>query len=137
MQRAKEAARACIDLLAEKEGQEEQAVILDAAIHFLQQHGLMRQIRHLPRLLQEAWHERQGTVPAIASTPHGDLGEECKVIQATLGKAVGKKVVLEERADLTLIGGSVLAIGDERLDRSLRGALEQLQTHLATPETAS
>lgn len=129
-------ARALADLLP-GEKRNTQEALLDAAIRWMADHGLSREIRRFPRTLRSAWHERMGTVPAVVSTPSGDIGQEHGSMTATLKNAIGKEVALEERADATLIGGLTVSLGDERLDASLRRALSQLRTHLVTSEPAS
>lgn len=135
LQHAKAVTRALAELFLTMKSEGERVALFEATIRWMVQHGLSRQMRHLPRLLTEAWYEHTGAVPAIASTPRGDLGEEREGMIATLATAVEKKVMLEERADPTLIGGAVLAIGDERLDGSLRGALMKLRATLAAPSS--
>ena len=43
---------------------------------------------------------------------------------------VGKKVVLDRREDPTLIAGVVTRIGDNTIDGSIRGRLEELERQL-------
>lgn len=128
--RAKEIARALVELLAEQ-GEREHRALFEATLHFMQQHGLMREMRHLPQLLKEAMYEREGSISAIVSTPSGKLGEEGAALNTELEKAISKQVMLEERSLPSLLGGAILAIGDERLDGSLRGALMKLRATLA------
>jgi F-type H+-transporting ATPase subunit delta len=47
-----------------------------------------------------------------------------------LGALVGSKVVLERRQDPSLIAGVVTRIGDNTIDGSLRGRLEELERRL-------
>jgi F-type H+-transporting ATPase subunit delta len=47
-----------------------------------------------------------------------------------LGTLVGRKVVLDRRQDPTLIAGVVTRIGDNTIDGSLKGRLEELERQL-------
>jgi F-type H+-transporting ATPase subunit delta len=60
------------------------------------------------------------------------LTEEAKrQLAARLERAVGKRILLEERVDPTLLGGFVARVGSLILDGSLDGQLRRLRERLA------
>lgn len=67
------------------------------------------------------------------TTPTGKSGAHRDAIAHALGQALGRKFSLEEQTDASLIGGAILAIGNDHYDHSLRGALEQLRARLGAP----
>jgi F-type H+-transporting ATPase subunit delta len=74
--------------------------------------------------------EQQGVVRASVTSAaplpesfYQRLGEQLTTL-------VGKKVVLDRREDPTLLGGVVTRIGDNTIDGSIRGRLEELERQL-------
>lgn len=132
LKRAKAITRALVDLLVER-AEKDHGAILETTLHYMEEHGLPREICHLPQLLKEAWYQRAKERTATVLTPSGNLGEERNTLASTLEKIVGKKIIFEEDRAPALLGGAVLAIGDERLDGSLRGALTKIGATLAAP----
>lgn len=131
---AKELARALVNLLEEQRNANGRSALFDAAISWMTTHGLSHEIPLLPRLLTDATHERNGTLPATVATPGGSLGEESKEdLTAALEKTIGKKIMLEEQASSALLGGAIVKIGDERLDGSLQAALAQFCSQWTAP----
>lgn len=63
-------------------------------------------------------------------TPAGHTGSAKLHIASALEKAFKRTVDVTEKSDPMLIGGACLAVGDERLDGSIQGALRGLQNHL-------
>jgi len=108
---------------------------VDAAAEALRQHGLEHEIRHLSSLFAAAAEEKQSTVRAVLVTPTGDAGDVKKTIADALEKSLGRPVDLQERADASMIGGVILQFGDERIDMSVRGALERMATDMSTTGT--
>ena len=104
---------------------DEQQTLLDAALVYLERHGLSSEMRHFPRMLAEEWHKKEESIPVTLTTPSGRAGAHGERISVTIGDALEKKVSLTERADPSLLGGARLSYGDERLDFSLCSALEQ------------
>lgn len=51
-------------------------------------------------------------------------------IESELSTAVGRKIVLERKQDPTLIGGIVTRIGDNTIDGSIRGRLNEVERQL-------
>jgi F-type H+-transporting ATPase subunit delta len=57
--------------------------------------------------------------------------QEKERIAARLQQAVGKRIILEEQQDTTLLGGFVAQVGSLILDASLNHQLERLRARLA------
>ena len=103
----------------------------DAVLRFLVEKGCPQgALRRFPRAVEREMRRVGHAVPAQLLTPTGHAGESASHIASTLTKALHAKVELTEKADLHLLGGASLTVGDERLDMSLRGALHHLQSHL-------
>lgn len=128
--RANDIARAVCDLLEEMPVSKHDA-LLDAALIFLERHGLKREVRSFSRVLRRLLTRRDRA--ACLCTPSGHTGAAGKTVAEALEKALGLPVMLEEEADPKLLGGALLTVGDERLDASLRGALRTLEAHLTSP----
>ena len=52
-------------------------------------------------------------------------------LTARLGQVLGKRIIVEERVDATLLGGFVAQVGSLILDASLDGQLERMRERLA------
>ena len=129
---ARDVARAVVELSSDVPS-EQHGALIDAALSFLERHRLSGALRSLPRLVRAALREHRGVVLATVRTPSGNLGEGASALLSTLEHALGTTVDLEEQPAPELLGGAVLAVGDERLDGSIRGALEHMTSHLMTP----
>jgi F-type H+-transporting ATPase subunit delta len=51
-------------------------------------------------------------------------------IESELSSAVGRKIVIERKQDPTLLGGIVTRIGDNTIDGSIRGRLNEVERQL-------
>lgn len=81
--------------------------------------------------LRELVAEARGieTARVVTAVPLGEA--ERQLLTRRLSAFVGKRVMLEESVDPSLIGGVVAQIGDQVIDGSVRGRLEQLRRALA------
>lgn len=81
--------------------------------------------------LRELIAEARGIERArvVTAVPLGE--RERQLLAQRLAAFAGKRVILEEEVDPSLIGGVVAQIGDQVLDGSVRGRLEQLRRVLA------
>jgi F-type H+-transporting ATPase subunit delta len=77
------------------------------------------------RVASERGEMRAELVAAKALTP-----QEIALVSERLGKAYGKKIILDVRQEPELLGGIVVNIGSLRLDGSLAGKLKRLQIGL-------
>ncbi len=107
----------------------------DAAIPFLVREGI--NLSQFTREVKRLWKVHAPSVIATVATPEGDIGPAAKNIETILQKHLGKTVEVENTADASLIGGAVVSLHDERIDRSLRGALERARETLLEPVSLS
>jgi F-type H+-transporting ATPase subunit delta len=82
---------------------------------------------HLRALVDEA--RGIETARVITATPLDD--PERQLIIRRLSERTGRRIRLEEAVDPAVIGGVVAQVGDEIIDGSVRGRLEQLRRTLA------
>ncbi|MDD4318750.1 MAG: F0F1 ATP synthase subunit delta [Candidatus Peribacteraceae bacterium] len=108
----------------------EHAAVADAVTDILRRHGLGKHVRTFPRLVRDLLEKREGIVAARLVTVTGDAGAAKEEILAALEHSLRKKVLLREDKDPSLLGGALLAVGDERFDASVRGALTHLRHQL-------
>jgi len=84
----------------------------------------------IARRLNALADENAGIARAIV-TSAGPLPESFFArLAEELGTLVGRKIILDRREDPTLIAGVVTRIGDDTIDGSLRGRLDQLERQL-------
>ncbi len=96
---------------------------VDAAIAELKKHDLPHAPHMLLPLFVNALKQRGNMVSAVLVTPSGDAGELTGRITEVLERTLARPVMLEQRADASMIGGAVLLIGNERIDLSVKGSL--------------
>lgn len=112
----------------------EVAAACDAVLEFLRKHGTSpMQLRRFVTTVRRELRAGHQLASAVLTTPSGSAGESAKAITSSLERMLATRVELSECADRDLLGGALLAVGDERIDRSLRGALTALQIHLQSP----
>ena len=90
-------------------------------------------VEHLPVILEEARsvaEERQGILRGYVITAHPISSKETELLAQAIGKALGKKVMLERQVDQDLIGGVRVAVGSKLLDGSVRSFLEEVREQL-------
>ena len=74
--------------------------------------------------------EKQGVVRATVTSATAMPESFYQRLSEQLATLVGQKVVLDRREDASLIAGVVTRIGDNTIDGSVRGRLEQLERQL-------
>jgi F0F1-type ATP synthase delta subunit len=107
---------------------------IEAAYETLAQNGLEHEASALAADMERELQSRHGAVTATLVTPSGSSGAFAESVKATLEKKLGRSVKLTERADKNLLGGAILEFGDERIDLSVRGALENARMQLTRSE---
>ncbi len=108
---------------------------IDSAFEMLKSQGLDKESAHLARDLQAEISLRAGTVNAVLITPSGHAGPLLEKVKSVLEQKLNRPVGITERADKSLLGGAILEYGDERIDLSVRGALENARMHLTSPSS--
>ncbi len=107
--------------------------LCDAALRSLIACGCTStELRRLPAMVSRECRTH-GVRVALLRTPSGESGEHRKALTEALENALGASIELSEEKQVSFIGGATLRIGDDILDRSVRGALGRLQHELATP----
>jgi F-type H+-transporting ATPase subunit delta len=74
--------------------------------------------------------EKQGVVRATVTSAEALPESFYQRLGDKLGELVGQKVVLDRQLDPTLLAGVITRIGDNTIDGSIRGRLEQLERRL-------
>ena len=87
----------------------------------------------LPYIADEVvslYNDLKGYQEATITTSSPLTDSMRKEVEGIVEKASGKKVLLEEVVDKELIGGFVLTMGDQQLDKSIAGNLNRLKIQL-------
>jgi F-type H+-transporting ATPase subunit delta len=95
--------------------------------------GDRRRVRALPdiaRALREARDAEKGLVRAEVVSGRALKADYAEKLQRELERITGKKIVLEQRVDPSLLAGVVARIGDTVFDGSLRARIDQAKTQM-------
>ncbi|KXG76262.1 F0F1 ATP synthase subunit delta [Thermotalea metallivorans] len=76
-------------------------------------------------------HEHQNIAEALAVTTVPMKDEDKAALEVKLSKMTGKKVILKNEIDTTIIGGMLVRIGDKVIDGTVQGRLNKLKESLA------
>lgn len=115
------------------ESEKDHAHVSDAALHLARKSGIppYQLIKAVKVELQRAGN----TVSAVLETPTGDAGSEAKSISSALEAKLKKNIQLQQKSS-NILGGAILTVGDDRLDKSLTGALSRAHRFLRTSHTS-
>jgi len=93
--------------------------------------GIIGDIADEYQRLLDNYHgvEGAGIVKVITAIPLDD--EDRLKIGQHLTDTLSKPIVLKYEVDSSLIGGIIIRIGDQRIDGSIRGKLEDLRKNLS------
>lgn len=125
-------ARAVVELVSTLP-QEQHGALADAAVALLASRGLFRHARTFPSLVERIWRKQEGIVPLCITTQTGNAGPVKDELLRAVAAALGRPCSLEERADTALLGGMLVAVGDERFDATLRRSLSDLAARFLEP----
>jgi len=92
-----------------------------------------RRISLLPEIMEELLRlkrEREGIAEALVRSPISLLPEEKEHLQRILENKFGKRIILEEEIDPSLIGGLTIEVEGNMIDASLKGFLIRLRERL-------
>jgi F0F1-type ATP synthase delta subunit len=103
---------------------------LEAAFAALKEHGLEDEAAHLARDIRDELSGKASVVVATLTTPTGEAGDTAESVRASLEKKLGRPIEVIQKADKSLLGGAILEYGDERIDLSLKGALDNAKQQL-------
>ena len=93
-------------------------------------HKRIEAFDHIVRVFADLVREYRGEVVAEVTTAVPLTDEERAMTLKRLQEITGKKVLLSEKVDPSIIGGMRIIVGDKLLDLSLRGHLERIREHL-------
>lgn len=82
-------------------------------------------------LFEEARAAAEGIMEARITTAYPLSAAQVDALRARLEARFGRKVEASQNTDPALIGGVIVAVGDEVMDASVRGRLEKLAVAMA------
>jgi ATP synthase F1 delta subunit len=85
---------------------------------------------HIARVFEELVREYRGEVVAEVTSAVPLTEYERTITLQRLQEITGKRVLLSERVDPSIIGGMRIIVGNKLLDLSLQGHLERIREHL-------
>ena len=99
-------------------------------IKLLAQRKKLRVVAEIARRLDRLGDEKAGVVRATVTSARAMPDSFYQRLVAELEAATSRKIVLERREDPTLIAGFVTRIGDNTIDGSVRGRLNEIERQL-------
>ena len=102
-------------------------------LHFLLtvvKHKRAEAFEHIARIFEELVREYRGEVVAEVTSAVPLTDHERAITLQRLQEITGKKVLLRERVDPSIVGGMRIIVGNKLLDLSLRGHLERIRERL-------
>jgi F-type H+-transporting ATPase subunit delta len=99
-------------------------------IRYLAARRRLSALPDIARRLDGLSDEREGIVRATVTSAESLPESFYQRLGEQLSQMVGKKVLIDRRQDPTLIAGVVTRIGDNTIDGSIRGRLDQLERRL-------
>lgn len=87
-------------------------------------------IPHIATQFEELKTQHQGQVKVQIISSYPVNAQQQKEVETVLEKRLGKAVDINIILDETLVGGWIIRAGDEVVDLSIKGRLEQLATEL-------
>jgi F-type H+-transporting ATPase subunit delta len=107
--------------------------LMGNALNLIKLLSLRRKLRAVPeiaRRLDRLSDEKAGVVRATVTSARAMPDSFYQRLVAELEAATSRKIVLERREDPTLIAGFVTRIGDNTIDGSVRGRLNEIERQL-------
>ena len=102
-------------------------------LHFLRLLLKKKRFAYLPEIVERfksMVYKKLGMVEGVLVVPSPIDEETKKQMADKWEKLLGKKILLQEKMDKSLIGGGVFMFDHQRIDFSLKGKLERLQKSL-------
>lgn len=102
-------------------------------LHFLLtvvKHKRAEAFEHIARVFEELVREYRGEVVAEVTSAVPLTDHERAITLQRLQEITGKKVLLRERVDPSIVGRMRIIVGNKLLDLSLRGHLERIRERL-------
>lgn len=99
-------------------------------IKLLAQRKKLRAVPEIAQRLDRFTDEQAGVVRATVTSARAMPDSFYQRLVSELEAATSRKIVLERREDPSLIGGFVTRIGDNTIDGSIRGRLDEIERQL-------
>jgi len=100
------------------------------AIRLLASRHKLRALPGIARRLGSLADRHAGIVRATVTSAQPLPESVYQRIESELSTAIGRKIVIERKEDPSLIGGIVTRIGDNTIDGSIRGRLNEVERQL-------
>lgn len=104
------------------------------SIRLIAQRRRLRALPQIAKKLGELTDDRSGVVRASVTTAKIMPETYFVKLKGELEKSLGKRIILERKQDPSLIAGVVTRIGDNTIDGSLKGRLNDLQQRMLAVE---
>jgi len=99
-------------------------------IKLLVENRRLRLVPHIATQFEELKAQHQGYVKVQITSSYPVSSQQQQDIEAALQKRLGKAIEVTITIDETIVGGWIIRAGDEVLDLSIKGRLQQLATEL-------
>lgn len=96
----------------------------------LSEGGRVQHLSHIEKEYRELYYLRENIQEAVATTAVPMNEEQKAKLIAKLEKSTGKKILLKNEIDTSLIGGVVLKIGNRQMDDSVKSRLEGVRRQI-------
>ena len=107
--------------------------ISDTAFNFLclaAQKGRIRALPGIAKAYREKWNEENGVTDVTVTSVKPLSAEQRKKLLEKLVSVYGKKVILTEKTDPSIMGGLRITCGDKQLDGTVRTKLDNLRSSM-------
>ncbi len=84
----------------------------------------------IAELFKKGYYDMAGIAEVTVTTVSRLKDDARRKLTAKLEKMYGKKIVLREKTDASIIGGMIVTCGDSMLDGSVKTKLEKMRSHV-------
>ncbi|MEL0083098.1 MAG: F0F1 ATP synthase subunit delta [Gammaproteobacteria bacterium] len=99
-------------------------------IHLLEVEGRIGLLPEIADLYEELFQAEQNSVDVVIESALEIGAAQRELIEKSLAKRLDRKVDVAVKIDETLLGGAVIRVGDQVIDGSVKGRLQQLAATL-------
>ncbi|MEN9577677.1 MAG: hypothetical protein RJA70_686 [Pseudomonadota bacterium] len=104
------------------------------AIRLLARRHRLRALGDINKRLLSLTDEKNGVVRVVVTMAKPLTESYFQRLTVEVEKSTGRKAIIERREDPTLISGVIVQIGDNTVDGSIRGRLEEFERQLLTAQ---